>query len=39
MRIPVKVATHSGPKLPLPLVSKSLDDQYQGGNYKSIMFD
>ena len=39
MRIPVKVATHSGSKLPLTPSSESLVDQYQSGNFKSIMFD
>jgi len=39
LRIPVKVATHSGPKLPLALSSESLACKYQSGNFKSIMKD
>ncbi|KKK53324.1 hypothetical protein LCGC14_3095950, partial [marine sediment metagenome] len=37
VRIPVKVATHSGNKLPLTYSSNSLIHQYQSGNFESIV--
>ena len=38
VRIPMKVATHSEPKLPVAPYGKILIHQYQSGNFESIMY-